>query len=64
VNVRLIAATNRDLAQMVAEKPIPQRPFLSAESIFRFFAPPLRERASDIPVFGAAFVATHSRRMG
>ena len=33
VNVRLIAATNRDLAKMVAEKAVPQRPVLPVEGI-------------------------------
>ncbi len=35
VNVRLIAATNRDLAKMVAEEAIPQRSFLSPQSLPR-----------------------------
>jgi len=63
INVRLIAATNRDLSKMVAEKEFRSDLFYRLK-VFPVFAPPLRDRVDDIPVLVRHFVSRHARRMG
>jgi formate hydrogenlyase transcriptional activator len=63
VNVRLIAATNRDLAKMVAEKQFRADLFYRLK-VFPIFAPLLRDRVGDIPALVRHSVTIHSRHMG
>ena len=64
VNMRLIAATNRDLSKMIPEKAVPQRSLLPFEGVSGVCAAAARARVGDIPILVRHFVASHSRRMG
>ncbi|HEV2762257.1 MAG TPA: sigma 54-interacting transcriptional regulator, partial [Pyrinomonadaceae bacterium] len=62
VDVRLIAATNCNLREMVAEKKFRGDLFYRL-NVFPITLPPLCERADDIPLLAGYFAQKHSRRM-
>jgi len=61
-DARLIAATNCDLPQMVAEKRFRSDLFYRL-NVFPINIPPLRERIEDIPLLAGYFAKKHSLRM-
>jgi formate hydrogenlyase transcriptional activator len=62
VNVRVVAATNQDLAGMVAEK-LFRMDLYYRLNVFPISVPPLRQRRDDIPMLVAHFAHTYSERM-
>ncbi len=62
VNVRLVAATNRDLPQMVAERQFRSDLFYRL-NVFPLHMPALRQRRDDISLLVRYFAQKYSRRM-
>ena len=63
IDVRVIAATNRDLRQMVADQKFQEDLFYRL-NVIPIEIPPLRDRREDIPALVEHFVRKHAQRTG
>jgi formate hydrogenlyase transcriptional activator len=62
VNTRLVAATNRDLEEMIANKEFRSDLYYRL-NVFPIRIPPLRERKEDIPLLVSYFVQKFAKQM-
>lgn len=63
VNIRVIAATNRDLFQLIKEKKFREDLFFRL-NVIHIHIPPLRERREDIPLLIRYFIEKYNKEYG
>ncbi|MEZ5977395.1 MAG: sigma 54-interacting transcriptional regulator [Planctomycetota bacterium] len=63
VDIRLVAATNRDLERRVAEGAM-REDFYYRIRVFEVHLPPLRDRAADVPLLARHFLARACEKQG
>jgi formate hydrogenlyase transcriptional activator len=61
VNIRLVAATNRDLEEMTSDKEFRSDLYYRL-NVFPIRIPPLRERKDDIPLLVSYFVQKFAKQ--
>ncbi len=63
INVRVLAATNRDLHRAMEEGTF-RRDLFYRLAVMQITLPPLRERPGDIPLFASRFIEDFNRSLG
>lgn len=63
VNIRIIAATNKDLEELVAKKEFREDLYYRL-NVIAIMIPPLRERKEDIPLLSSSILSKFSHLMG
>ncbi len=62
IDVRIVASTNRDLAEKIANGEF-REDFFYRLNVFTIELPPLRERLTDIPAIASHLIATHCKKL-